>query len=744
MKPMFSAITLLLAVMVTSVCFAAPTLTIPSTMNVGANMVSLVLKSSDDGTGYFVVLTGGDATCGSGDQTKTGLDNLGAPAFRFGSIMLTADTDGYYTVRNLIQNAAYTICFTADSPSGSNLNAIPVKASFTTSSATALTGLDWSEAGSVGFSAGMANSTSLAFAPDGTPYVVYGDDGYSGKATVMKYSIVGGWGEEGGAGFSAGQASSTSLAFAPDGTPYVAYGGDDYNTSKATVMKYDGSSWSVVGDPENPGFSVGTAAYTSLAIAPDGTPYVAYSDYYNGYKTTVMKFNGTAWINVGNPGFSAGDAYSTSLAFAPNGTPYVAYQDGGNSYKATVMMLTGGGAWIDVGAPGFSAGVVENTSLSFAPLDGTPHVAYSDYGNTGKATVMKYSGGAWVNLGNPGFSVGQASSTSLTFAPDGTPYVAYQDGGNGYKATVMKYNGGLWSVVGNPNNPGFSAGTANSTSLAFAPDGAPYVAYGDGGNSSKATVMKLINLPPIISGIPAATAVLGTPYSFTPTASGADSFSVTGTLPPGLDFNATNGCLSGTPNTVGTYSNIVITATNSLGSASLPTFSIDVINSTFPDTTITSFPANPSSSTSFTFSFTSTVPVSTFECSLNGGVYGTCTSPYLDNIVYAQCTTCRTDTVLIFAVRAKSPAGNTDQTPANYAWTVNHTIGTLFDNVLDGGVVQLTATDQTGDLDFSRGVAFTLKGGYDSAYSTNDGVTNIHGTVSISAGTVTFENIVIM
>jgi hypothetical protein len=738
MKPMFSVITLLLAMMVASVCFATPTLTAPSTTNLGANMATLTLKSDGTGTGYFTLLYGSNASCGTGTQVKAGQTGGGSAAPYFGSLLLTADTDGHYTVRNLTQSTAYTVCFSADSPSGSNLNPTPVAANLTTNQAPALTNLDWSGVGTAGFSAGTAYSTSLAFAPDGTPYLAYGDDGHSGKATVMKFSA-GIWNVVGGVGFSAGQASSTSLAFAPDGAPYVAYGGDDFNNSKATVMKYNGGLWSVVGDPENPGFSAGTAVYTSLAIAPDGTPHVAYSDYFYDGKTTVMKFSGGTWTNVGAIGFSAADAYFTSLAFASDGTPYVSYQDGGSGYKTTVKQYIGG-VWTDVGTPGFSADFVGSTSLSFA-TDGTPYVAYSDYFYGGKTTVMKFNGVAWVYVGPPGFSAGDAYSASLSFASDGTPYVAYQDGGNSYKATVKKYSDGVWSVVG---SAGFSAGTANFTSLAFAPDGSPYVAYGDDGHSSKATVMKLINLPPTISGTPAANATVGTAYSFTPTATYADSFGVAGTLPPGLGFSTATGALIGTPTSVGTYSNIVITATNTLGSASLPAFSITVVDSTPPDTTINSFPANPASSTSFTFAFTSTPSGSTFECSMGGGAYGTCTSPYSDNFIYSPCTACRIETAMNFAVRAKSQAGSTDPTPASYAWTINHTIGTLFANVLEGGVVQLKTTDFTGDLNFSRGVAFTLKGGYDPGYSTNSGLTNIHGTFTISAGTVTLENIVIM
>ena len=79
------------------------------------------------------------------------------------------------------------------------------------------------------------------------------------------------------------------------------------------------------------------ADYTSLAFSPSGEPYVAYQDYGNSAKATIMKFNGSNWVNVGTAGFSAGKAYYTSLAFSPSERPYVAYEDIGNSYKATVM-----------------------------------------------------------------------------------------------------------------------------------------------------------------------------------------------------------------------------------------------------------------------------------------------------------------------------------------------------------------------------------------------------------------------
>jgi len=63
-------------------------------------------------------------------------------------------------------------------------------------------------------------------------------------------------------------------------------------------------------------------------------------DYWNSTKATVMKYNGSNWVTVGSAGFSTGQAKFTSLAFDGSGTPYVAYTDYGNGGNATVMKYT--------------------------------------------------------------------------------------------------------------------------------------------------------------------------------------------------------------------------------------------------------------------------------------------------------------------------------------------------------------------------------------------------------------------
>ncbi len=340
-------------------------------------MATLTLNSSSAGTGSWVLLQSG--SCGSAAQTQAGLDGAGAAAYSKGSLALAANTNGNYTVRRLAHSQAYTVCATNGSDTAS--------ASFSTQAMAVFNNPAWQVVGTAGFSAGGADYQSLAFAPDGTPYVAYQDRGNGRKTTVMRFDGTA-WQVVGTAGFSAGGADYQSLAFAPDGTPYVAYS-DSGNGVRTTVMRFDGATWEAVGTA---GFSAGGASYQSLAFAPDGTPYVAYQDVGNTSMTTVMRWNGTAWQVVGTAGFSAFDAFYQSLAFAPDGTPYVAYTDNGNGSKTTVMRFDGT-AWQTVGTAGFSADAADYQSLAFAP-DGTPYVAYKDYGNSSKTTVMRLIGTA--------------------------------------------------------------------------------------------------------------------------------------------------------------------------------------------------------------------------------------------------------------------------------------------------------------------------------------------------------------
>ncbi len=203
-------------------------------------------------------------------------------------------------------------------------------------------------------------------------------------------------------------------------------------------------SWNSVGTP---GFSNPTQFLTS---AMDGdTPYVAFRDWGNGYKLSVMKYNGSTWEFVGSPAFYSGADVANSIVIHA-GVPYVGFADGNNGGKATVMRFNGS-SWEFVGSPGFSIGDAGWLQLNIAN-NGTPYVAFSeDIGVNGSASVMKYDGGSWSYVGARQFTGQGANNISLEF-DNNTPYISFSDiSMTPYRLSVMRFNGSSWEFVGSPN-----------------------------------------------------------------------------------------------------------------------------------------------------------------------------------------------------------------------------------------------------------------------------------------------------
>jgi Cys-rich repeat protein len=88
-------------------------------------------------------------------------------------------------------------------------------------------------------------------------------------------------------------------------------------------------------------------------------------------------------------------------------------------------------------------------------------------------------------------------------------------------------------------------------------------------------------------------------------------------------------------------------------------------DTTPPETTITSKPSDPSNSSDATFTFTCSEQNCTFECKIDSGQWESCSSPKTYNNL--------SEGKHSFEVRAIDSAGNVDQSPASYSWTIDTT-----------------------------------------------------------------------
>jgi len=194
----------------------------------------------------------------------------------------------------------------------------------------------WLTVGGGGFSRGESKYTTIAINRSGTPYVAYQDQDTDFHATVMAFNGLN-WSPVGSYGFSSAAAFSTDIALDTNSVPYVVFSDNAYGR-KATVMTYNGTSWVNLGSA---GFSDSMAQYTTIAVGKSGVPYVAYSDggiVDSGGQATVMQYSGGSWEPVCHNKISAGRAWFTSVAVDSYSVPYVAYMDFTDSGRASVLV----------------------------------------------------------------------------------------------------------------------------------------------------------------------------------------------------------------------------------------------------------------------------------------------------------------------------------------------------------------------------------------------------------------------
>lgn len=174
-----------------------------------------------------------------------------------------------------------------------------------------------------------------------------------------------------------------------------------------------------------------------------------------------------------------------------------------------------------------------------------------------------------------------------------------------------------------------------------------------------------------------------------------------------------------------------------------------------PDTSITSAPPDPSAAIASTFALNATEPGSTFQCSMDNGAWGACDS----GVNYIALP----NGSHTFRARAVDAAGNIDQTPVTYSWTVNvvtsqsvKVIGTgqpaaLYSAINEAlslypvatnPLVMLKTVEFLDDVVVNRcGETVALNGGYDDTFALRSGMTPLYGSITAVCGTLIVDGI---
>lgn len=252
---------------------------------------------------------------------------------------------------------------------------------------------------------------------------------------------------------------------------------------KVAVMGYNGTTWANLGNAT--GISDFRADVPGIAFNSEGTLYAGYKDYLNSEnKSTVLKYNGTAWSVVGTSRFSAVKTDYFSLAIAKDDMPIVSMAKNGtdnSGIPARGLYVAGfnGSTWNSITPPG---GIVVFYDQIIKGLDGNIYVGVMDR-TTGsnKPSLFKYENNAWAPVGPTSFTAPDLmvgfQGVSIAVDKNSNAYLAYQVApSSGRLNHVMKYNkeANAWQELGNAVSSG---GEKDKFALCVDADGTLYFAY---------------------------------------------------------------------------------------------------------------------------------------------------------------------------------------------------------------------------------------------------------------------------
>lgn len=281
--------------------------------------------------------------------------------------------------------------------------------------------------------------------------------------------------------------------------PYLAYARDmdDSADEKAGVFKLDGDKLVNVGAET---ISEGRARYLRINFDSEGAPFISFADYTNNdpYKegsttssASVMSYNGSSWSYVGgDAGKGVTDVKITynDVVIKSDGNPMLfCYNDAAGALirrELNISDFTGNSWASNLTIPG-RASTQYAYHTTAKNVDGVIYLGVYN-ANEGTFSAYKNTDGSWTTIAESYLQEGATTGNLRDFDMDvdrnGNVFVCVADdeaGAGIYRPKVLKYDATAetWSKVGTPIAIDFS--TTREFSLAVSPVGTPFLMYRD-------------------------------------------------------------------------------------------------------------------------------------------------------------------------------------------------------------------------------------------------------------------------
>ena len=341
--------------------------------------------------------------------------------------------------------------------------------------------------------------------------------------------------------------------------------------------------------------SLPTGLSLSTAGAITGTPSVA-----GAYTGTVTASNagGTTTQNFSItinqvPAFTNGPPTTTAIL----STAY-SFTCTASGYPAPTFTVSAGA--LPTGLTLSSAGAITGTPTAIGTFTGTVK-ATNTVGNTTQNFSITVNQLPAITNGPPTSTGVVGTAYSFTYTATGSPTPTFAVTAGSLPTGLSLSSAG--AITGTPTATGVFTGTVTASNTA--------------GTTTQNFSITVNQVPAFTNGPPTTTAVLGTAYSFTCTASGypAPTFTVSaGALPTGLTLSSA-GAITGSPTATGTFTGTV-KASNSVGNVT-QNFSITV--NQLPAFTNGPPPTTGTIGTAYSFTYTASgSPAPTFTVTAGG------------------------------------------------------------------------------------------------------------------------------